>query len=154
VDQPSTPLFPFGHGLSYTTFEYGDLAVSATAMPATARIDVSVSVTNTGDRAGEDVVQLYLHDLDASVTRPVKQLAGFKRIALAAGQCSTLTFQVDLSQIAFHDDAMQFVVEPGPLEVMVGASSEDIRGRAIVEITGEKRRVRREDITPTSVDLR
>jgi beta-glucosidase len=154
VDQPSTPLFPFGHGLSYTTFEYGDMIVSATAVPATASIDVSVNITNIGDRAGEEVVQLYLHDLDASVTRPVKQLAGFKRIALAAGQRAMLAFHVDLSQIAFHDDTMQFVIEPGPIEVMVGASSEDIRGRAIVEVTGAKRRVQREEITPTSVDVR
>jgi beta-glucosidase len=92
------------------------MIVSATAVPATASIDVSVNITNIGDRAGEEVVQLYLHDLDASVTRPVKQLAGFKRIALAAGQRAMLAFHVDLSQIAFHDDTMQFVIEPGPIE--------------------------------------
>jgi len=136
VDSPSTPLYAFGYGLSYTTFGYGELRLSATDVPAEGAVEISIDVTNTGERAGEEVVQLYVHDVIASTTRPVKQLAGFERVALEPGQGCTVTFTLDMSQLALYDPEMRLVVEPGTVEVMVGASSEDIRSRATFEVVG------------------
>jgi beta-glucosidase len=152
LDAPSKPLFPFGHGLSYTRFEYADLSLSAAELPATATLDVRCRVTNAGERAGEEVVQLYVRDMVGSVTRPVKELRGFRRIALAPGETRRLTFHLHLSQLAFHDRQMRFVVEPGEFGVYVGSSSEDIRLMASFRVTGEARVVRRTDVVPTSVE--
>jgi beta-glucosidase len=129
VDAPASPLFPFGHGLSYTTFEYGALEVS----PADARPDgqvvVACSVRNSGDRAGTEVVQLYLgyQPEGALVTRPVKQLKGFARVELRAGQRATVRFTLDPRALAFYDLDMQLRLYPGTVKVMVGSSSADIR---------------------------
>ena len=110
-------------------------------------------MTNSGSCAGEEVVQLYVHDVVASVTRPVKQLVGFKRIALSPGETRRLTFHLDMSQLAFYDRRMEYVVEPGNVEVMVGSSSEDIRLTGSFEISGETRSLRRSDVVATAVDL-
>lgn len=153
ADLSAKPLFPFGHGLSYTRFEYTNLELSAAHVPADGAIEVRAEVTNTGSRAGEEVVQLYLHDVVASATRPVKELKGFRRLALEPGETRQVTFHLDLGQLAFYDRDMEFVVEPGQVEVLVGGSSEDIRLTGSFEITGERRLLRRAEVVPTRVEV-
>jgi len=153
MDSPTTPLFPFGHGLSYTQFEYRSLKLSATETAATGSVAVSVEVANTGARAGDEVVQLYVQDMVGSVTRPVKELKGFKRLSLEPGETRRVTFHLDMSQLAFYDREMRFVVEPGEVGVYVGSSSEDIRGMTSLQVTGETRVLRRADVTPTRVEV-
>ena len=134
TDCARTPLFSFGHGLGYTTFAYSDLTVDATgtSSPAT----VGVTVTNTGAREGDEVVQLYVSDLVASVSRPRAFLIGFARAHLGPDGEARVTFVVHPSRLAFYDEAMRFVVEPGLFRFSVGASSVDIRQHATVDITG------------------
>jgi beta-glucosidase len=134
---PSTPLFPFGHGLSYTTFAYSDLTVSPGQVDSHGAVQIACRVTNTGAVAGDEVVQLYLHDREATVTRPVQELAGFKRVHLMPGQACTVTLTVQMSQLSFYDREMRFVVEPGHVDVMLGSSSDDIRLTGEFTITGE-----------------
>jgi len=118
------PLFCFGHGLSYTTFAYRNLRLSANSIHAGERVTLTVEVTNTGERAGDEVVQLYIHDvLSKCVTRPMKLLKGFQRIALQPGETKTVTFEVGPTQLQYLDERMQLVVEPGQFELMVGGSS-------------------------------
>ncbi|MGC4888153.1 glycoside hydrolase family 3 N-terminal domain-containing protein [Micromonospora sp. DT227] len=118
---PATPVAPFGHGLSYTTFAYTDLTVPATA-PTDGALRVTVRVTNTGAVAGDDVVQLYGHDVVASVTRPVAQLLGYRRVRLEPGQSVTVALTVPTTRLAFSDRTLTRVVEPGEVEVWVGTS--------------------------------
>jgi beta-glucosidase len=151
VDLPVTPLFAFGHGLGYTQFEYGPLALGAARIAAAEALDVTVEVRNVGARAGDEVVQLYAHDLVATVTRPVQQLVGFLRLPMAPGEARRVTFRLDPSQLAFYDRGMRLVVEPGEIELQVGASSADIRQRARLEITGAPRVLRAVDVRPTTV---
>jgi beta-glucosidase len=153
ADLSNAPLYPFGHGESYTSFEYGPLEPSATRLPTRGGVELSVEVRNVGPREGDEVVQLYVHDVVASVTRPLKQLAGFKRISLSPGAAQRVTFHLDASQLAFYDRAMQLVVEPGEVEVMIGASSEDIRAAGTLELTGERRVLTSAEVRPTRVDL-
>lgn len=117
------PLFPFGHGLSYTTFEYSNLKVTPAQIGPSGRAEVSVTVTNTGKRAGDEVVQLYIRDLVSSVTRPVMELKDFKRIALAPGENKTVIFTITPDKLSFLDLNMNRVVEPGWFDLMVGTSS-------------------------------
>ena len=138
IDSPVSPLYPFGHGLSYTTFAYDDMDISATKARANETIDVSCTVTNTGDVAGDEVVQLYVRDMKGSVTRPVKELKGFQRVSLAAGASVRLSFALSINHLAFYDREMNFVVEPGTIQVMVGSSSKDIRLSDSIEVVGEK----------------
>lgn len=149
-DGPTTPLYPFGHGLSYTRFTYADLAVAA-AHDTTAPIAIACTIANDGERDGEEVVQLYVRDVVASVTRPVRQLVGFTRVALAAGESRRITFHLDQSQLAFLDAAMRFVVEPGEFQVMIGASSADIRLQAGFHLTAPPRELHTADLRPTTV---
>jgi beta-glucosidase len=151
ADLACSPLYPFGHGLSYTRFEYTALSISETRPDADACIEIEARVRNTGARAGEEVVQLYVRDRVASLTRPVKELKGFARIALEAGEERRVGFVLDLGQLAFYDRDMRFVVEPGEVEIMLGASSEDIRLEAVIDITGEIRSLERRDVRPTRV---
>jgi beta-glucosidase len=134
ADMSGKPLFPFGFGLSYTTFAYSDLQVSPKQIAPNGKVQVSVDVRNTGDRAGDEVVQLYLRDPIASVTRPVKELKGFRRISLAPGEKKTVTFELAKKELEFLDAKMDYVVEPGMIEVMVGSSSDDIRAKSSFEI--------------------
>jgi beta-glucosidase len=134
-DLPVTPLFAFGHGLSYTSFSYSDLRLTATSVPYSGGLAVSVIVRNTGPRAGEEVVQLYAHDPVASVSRPLQELRGFLRIALAPGEAKRVTFALLAAQFAFWDDG-RWRIEPGEIQLMVGSSSADIRARAAFRITG------------------
>jgi beta-glucosidase len=123
VDSPMDPIYPFGHGKSYTRFVYDRLSVSPSRVPAKGKVRVRVRVTNAGDRDGEEVVQLYVRDPVASVTRPVKELKGFQKIALARGEARTVVFELPVSDLAFYDRNMKLVIEPGTIQVWVGTSS-------------------------------
>ncbi|MBT8399343.1 MAG: glycoside hydrolase family 3 C-terminal domain-containing protein, partial [Rhodothermia bacterium] len=123
LDVPWTPLYPFGHGLSYTTFEYRNLKTQPTAVASGESVEVSFELANTGDVAGTEVVQLYLRDDVASVTRPVKELRRFRRIRLAPGDVESVRFSLGPSDMEFLDRNMNPVVEPGTFTVFVGGSS-------------------------------
>jgi beta-xylosidase len=148
-----TPCFPFGHGLSYTEFELADFAVPD-ELPADGEVEVSCAVRNTGDRPGAEVVQLYLHDPVASVTRPVRQLVGFARVELDAGEAKRLRFRLHADRTSFTGRDGRRVVEPGEIRVLVGTSSEDVRWERSVRITGEPRFVGHDRVlvTPVSVE--
>jgi beta-glucosidase len=117
------PLFPFGHGLSYTTFSYSGLRVSPTIIPPDGEAQASVTVMNTGRRRGDEVVQMYLRDEVSSITRPVRELKDFARVTLEPGQSRTVTFRITPDKLSFYDRRMRRVVEPGAFQVMVGGSS-------------------------------
>jgi beta-glucosidase len=123
-DIPSCdPLFVFGHGLSYTTFEVTNLRLSSSSVSRNGSIRAMVDVTNTGSRAGDEVVQLYIHDPVASISQPVRRLRGFERVTLAAGEKRTVTFTLNRSDFGFYDNRGRFVVEPGRIDVYAGNSS-------------------------------
>jgi beta-glucosidase len=121
------PLFPFGHGLSYTTFEYHDLRVTPAQIKPGGKAVVSVQIVNTGQRQGDEVVQFYVHDQLSSVTRPVKLLQGFQRITLASGEARTIEFELTPDQLSFLDEHMERMVEPGLFDLMIGGSSEQLQ---------------------------
>jgi beta-glucosidase len=123
VDYPTKPLYPFGYGLSYTTFEYSNLEITVEET----NVFISCEVKNIGQFEGEEVVQLYINDEVASVTRPVKELKGFKRINLKPNETKKITFELPIEVLAFYDENMKFVVERGSFKVLIGSSSEDIR---------------------------
>ncbi|MEZ4699093.1 MAG: glycoside hydrolase family 3 C-terminal domain-containing protein [Rhodothermales bacterium] len=130
------PLYPFGYGLSYTTFSYANLRTSAPVLPEGGRVEVSVEVTNTGSRTGEEVVQLYVSYPEASVTRPRKELRGFARIALAAGETKTVQLPIDADDLRYWDaENDRWVLEHRPVEIQVGASSADIRLRRALPVS-------------------
>lgn len=131
---PHTSRYCFGHGLSYTTFQYEGLELSSKGFWPDEKIQISFTVTNTGDRAGDEVVQLYLSDRFASRTRPVKELAGFRRINLLPGEKKRICFELEPSQTAFLDQDMRWKIEKGMFDLMVGSSSEDIRLKGEFEI--------------------
>jgi beta-glucosidase len=124
LDVDSSPLFPFGHGLSYTRFRLSNLQLSARSIPANGRLAASVDVENIGDRIGDEVIQLYVRDVVASVARPVKELAGFERLTLRPGERKTARFDLGSKHLGFYDHRVQFVVEPGEFQVTAGTSSE------------------------------
>jgi beta-glucosidase len=128
------PLWAFGHGQSYTTFRYDPIKLQPTRIAPNAQTTVSVNVTNTGKRRGDEVVQLYIHDVVASITRPVKELRGFSRIHLKPGEAKRVDFKLGSEELAIFDRTMRRVVEPGKFDIMVGASSADIRQRATLEV--------------------
>jgi beta-glucosidase len=139
VDMPVQPLHPFGHGLSYTTFSLAGASVAPVEVSAAGEdITVEVSVTNTGDRAGDEVVQLYARRPRASVTRPVLELKGFVRVSLAAGEARTVSFRLPLGQLGFYDRTMAYVVEPGILDLLVGTSSHDLVEAGSVTIVADR----------------
>jgi len=149
IDAPASPLFAFGHGLSYTTFAYSDLAVQAKS--TTEPIEVSIEVHNSGERAGDEVVQLYCHDEVASVARPNRILLGFTRLSLIPGQARRVTFTVHPSRLAFYDPAMRFVTEPGAFTFCIGASSVDIRAEKTIVLDGQVAEYRQREIVATKV---
>ena len=151
TDCAHTPLFSFGHGLGYTTFRYSDLEVRSA--DTSSAVQVAVTVTNTGAREGEEVVQLYSSDLVASVARPSASLIGFARARLQPGEAARVSFDVHPSRLAFYDEDMQFVVEPGRFRFAVGASSADIREQAEVELTGPVRRYSQRSIVAVRSEL-
>jgi beta-glucosidase len=123
----AAPLFPFGHGLSYTSFEIGKPALSTSSITPDGNVTVTVDVTNTGKRAGDEVVQLYIHHLDASVTQPVMALKGFQRVTLAPGETRKISFTLGPKAFRIWNVAMQEVVEPGRIEIMAGNSSAKVQ---------------------------
>ena len=128
------PLWAFGHGQSYTTFRYDPVKVHPARISPDGQTTVTVNVTNTGKRAGDEVVQLYIHDVVASVARPVKELRGFSRIRLKPGEAKRVDFKLGPVDLALYDRDMKRVVEPGKFDIMIGASSADIRQRATLEV--------------------
>jgi beta-glucosidase len=135
VDLSSTPLYPFGHGLSYTTFELSDAGVREEAVGWDGEFTTDVRVANTGDRAGDEVVQLYVRDPQASITRPVLELKAFARVELEAGEAKRVTFRVPAAQLGFYDRTLEYVVEPGAIEVFVGPSSTELVHAGTVIVT-------------------
>lgn len=140
----TTPVLPFGHGLSYTRFEHTSLTVPP-AVQAGDSFEASVRVVNSGNRAGDDVVQLYGHDVVACVTRPTAQLLGYRRVHLAAGASATVTFAVPTTRLAFSDRDLVRVVEPGAIDLWVGSSCADRETTATVDISGDVHRVTTKD---------
>lgn len=132
------PLYPFGFGLSYTDFEYSNLEISPKEFEGNKTITIKADIKNIGQLDGTEVVQLYIHDRIASLTRPIKSLKGFKRIELKAGETKTVTFKLKAEQLAFYDKDMNLIVEPGEFEIMLGSSSTDIRLEEIIELKGDK----------------
>jgi len=128
------PLFPFGYGLSYTTFEYRKLDLSSSKIKEGEDVTVSLEVTNTGEIVGAEIVQLYIHDKYASIVRPIKELKGFKKVFLKPGESKTITFTIEPKDLSFWNIDMDFVVESGEFEIMIGSSSEDIKLRSILTV--------------------
>ena len=127
IDVRNDPLYPFGYGLSYTTFEYGKPRLSGTTMNANGTLTLTVNVKNTGKYDADEVVQLYIRDAAASISRPVKELKGFERISLKAGESRDVNFTIDVDMLKFYNSDLQFVAEPGDFEVMVGGNSRDVQ---------------------------
>ncbi len=128
----TAPLFPFGFGLSYTSFEISAPRLSATAIGTDGTVEVTAEVRNTGQRSGDEVVQLYIRDEVSSVTRPVKELKGFRRLTLAAGESQTVTFTITPRALQFWNAEMHRVVEPGTFTIMVGADSDHLKSTTLV----------------------
>jgi beta-glucosidase len=135
VDMPAAPLYPFGYGLSYTRYEYSNLLISPTEIHPGGNAQVRVDVKNAGDRAGEETVQLYLHEAVAPVSIPVKQLRGFQRVALAPGETKTVTFALTPADLQLLDRDLHWVVVPGDFQIMVGKSSQDIPLQGTLKVT-------------------
>lgn len=127
IDVPNSPLFPFGYGLSYTSFEYSDMTLDSTVLTADGKIVASVTVTNTGDRDGAEIVQMYVRDIFGSISRPVKELKGFERISLKAGESRRVNFEITPELLKFYNYDLQYVNEPGDYELMIGPNSRDVK---------------------------
>ncbi|MEO5775499.1 MAG: beta-glucosidase BglX [Flavobacterium sp.] len=123
LDERNEPLFPFGYGLSYTTFDYSNLKISSTKISPSETLKVTVDVANTGNFDGKEVVQLYIRDLVGSVTRPVRELKGFQKINIKKGEKQTMTFQITAEDLKFYNSDLQFIAEPGEFEIFVGSNS-------------------------------
>ncbi len=131
TDESNLPLYPFGYGLSYTNFEYGELSVSSPTMKMNESVDVSITLTNSGKVGGSEVVQFYIRDLVASVSRPVKELKGFEKIFLEAGESRQVTFSVDKETLKFYAKN-SWVTEPGEFTLFVGGNSVDVLETTLV----------------------
>lgn len=127
LDVDNNPLYPFGYGLSYTTFKYSPVTLSRTSLPITGELTASVQVTNTGNRVGSEVVQMYIRDLVGSVTRPVKELRGFEKIVLQPGETRTIHFPIDAAMLRYYNADLKLVAEPGEFDVMIGTNSRDVQ---------------------------
>lgn len=134
IDLPNSPKFPFGYGLSYTTFKYADLKLSKQKINSNETIEVTMTISNTGKFAGEEVVQLYLQDKFGSVVRPIIELKDFQKIKLEAGETKTLKFIIDNEKLSFYNQALEFKSEPGEFNLMIGSSSADIRLNSTFEL--------------------
>jgi beta-glucosidase len=136
IDSSTKPLYPFGYGMSYTEFKYNDFSVNKTECGMDESVEVAITVKNIGEVKGDEIVQLYINDPHASVTRPVKELKGFKRITLEAGQSKRVIFTLSVNQLGFYGTDMNFIVEPGEINVMIGRSSNQVEGEGRFKITG------------------
>jgi len=153
VSVEAGPLYPFGHGLSYTSFEYGDIRIASAQVEAGGVVEVSVSIRNSGSVAGDEVAQLYICDEYGCVPRPVKELKGFTRLRLQPDETRRVTFHLPVNQLAFYDEEMNLVVEPGTIRVMVGSSSTDVRCEANFEISGGQKTLVKERVFECSVEI-
>lgn len=132
----SKPLFAFGHGLSYTRFSYSNLRIAPKQIASDGRVSISVDIENTGPRDGDEVAQLYVHEVKSSVVRPIEELRGFQRVRLKQGEKKTLTFTVNARELAFYDvKSHGFIVEPGAFDILIGGASDDIRVKGQIEVT-------------------
>jgi len=127
LDIPNEPLFPFGYGLSYSKFNYGDLKISSAKMNSTGSITASVTLTNAGQFDGAEVVQLYIEDKVRSITPPAKELKGFQKVYLKAGETKTVEFKITVEMLKFWNADIKFVAEPGEFNVLVGGNSRDLK---------------------------
>ncbi|MFT3949366.1 MAG: fibronectin type III-like domain-contianing protein [Agriterribacter sp.] len=127
LDVSNDPLYPFGFGLSYTTFSYSDIALSKTSFKPGEKVIASVTVTNTGNISGKEVVQLYIRDMAGSITRPVKELKGFQKIELKAGESKTVSFIISAEDLKFYNSDLKFVAEPGDFKLFIGTNSRDVK---------------------------
>ncbi|WP_236704845.1 glycoside hydrolase family 3 C-terminal domain-containing protein [Hymenobacter sp. AT01-02] len=127
MDVSNDPLYPFGFGLSYTTFQYGKPELSTTSLPMNGTLEVKVTVQNTGNYDGEEVAQLYIRDMVGSISRPVKELKGFQKVMLKKGESRTLTFRLTPEDLKFYNTDLKFVAEPGDFQVFVGGNSRDVQ---------------------------
>ncbi|MCH7408576.1 beta-glucosidase BglX [Belliella sp. DSM 111904] len=132
LDVSNEPLFPFGFGLSYTTFEYSDIRLNGTSLEGDQKLEISVELKNTGKVDGAEVVQLYVRDLVASITRPVKELKGFEKVFLKAGESKTVTFELDQEALKFYNFNTEFVFEPGEFEIMVGGNAQEVKSTKVI----------------------
>ena len=130
LDSPNTPLYPFGYGLSYTTFSYSDVKLNKESFESNDQIVALVDVTNTGDRDGEEIVQLYVRDLVGDVTRPVKELKGFKKVLLRKGETATITFTINPADLSYYHQDMSYTFDPGDFELFIGTNSRDTKKTA------------------------
>jgi beta-glucosidase len=136
VNESLEPIYPFGHGLSYTQFSYSELEMSSHQVTPEGTVTISCAVKNSGNRAGDEVVQLYISDLVASIARPVKELVGFGRMHLGPGEKKRISFQVAMNQLAFLNRKMEWIVEPGTMSLQIGSSARDIKLEQTFEIVG------------------
>lgn len=134
IDVVNAPRYAFGHGLSYTTFKYADLKLDKTLTTKTGKITASFTLTNTGSRAGEEVVQMYIHDPVASVVQPTKKLKGFQKVALNPGESKNITFTIDNETLSFYNQQLKWDSEPGKFKVMIGGASDDLKLQADFEL--------------------
>jgi beta-glucosidase len=134
VDMPATPLYPFGHGLSYTQYEYSNLRIDPSQIHSEGMARVSVEVKNTGDRSGTETVQLYIHETEGPVATPVKQLRGFERVDLKPGETKNVTLTLTHEDLQLLDRDMHWRVAPSDFEIMVGASSEDLPLKGVLKV--------------------
>ena len=130
IDVRNDPLYPFGYGLSYTTFSYGDVQLSADHIARDGSVTASVTVTNTGQRDGDEVVQLYIHHPAAQIARPVKELKGFERVFLKSGESRDVKFVITEDDLKFYNSELHYVYEPGEFDVMVGPNSRDVQTKS------------------------
>lgn len=127
LDVPNTPLYPFGYGLSYTTFSYGDVQLNKNSISPAEAVTATVTVTNTGNYDGEETVQLYIQDVVASVTQPIRELKGFQKIFLSQGENKTVSFTINVGDLKFYDQNMKWIAEPGVFRVYIGTNSSDLK---------------------------
>ena len=126
-DIPNAPIYPFGYGISYTNFEYSDISLSAESFDLGEEITAAITVTNTGDYAGEEVVQLYIRDIAASSVRPMKELKGFEKIMLEPGESKEVRFSIDKEMLSFYNPDLEYVAEPGKFYVFIGTNAVDVK---------------------------
>ena len=121
------PVYPFGYGLSYTSFNYSDIKLSSPAIKGSQSLTATVTVTNTGNYTGKETVQLYIRDVVGSITRPVKELKGFQKIELKAGESKTVSFSITVNDLKFYNSDLKFAAEPGDFKVFIGGSSTAVK---------------------------
>ncbi len=131
LDERNEPLYPFGYGLSFTTFDYSDFALSATEVTGPGPLTASVTLTNSGNHAGAEVVQLYIRDLVGSITRPVKELKGFQKVFLEAGERKTVTFEITSELLKFYNYDLAYDWEAGEFEIMIGTDSAHLQSATV-----------------------